>query len=232
MPDPSRRAFLRRSALGLAAAGSAGLVLRADAQPTPRAESDHDLPPESPEGLPGEGLGDGAAPTEPNILGPFYRSGAPFRGKVTPPLAEGAVLLVAGRVWSFETKRPLRGTVLDIWQADARGRYDNSDPRNPPDPTVFTNRARVITDERGGYEFETIHPGRYLNGRKFRPAHIHYRVNHPGHRELITQLYFEGDPEIEGDPFVHPSLVVPLRQVKAANGSYEAATFDIVLAAS
>ena len=226
MADDTRRAFLYRSALGLATTGFAGLNLRADAQPTPQARSDHDLPPEAPGGLP-----DGATVTEPNILGPFYRGGAPFRGKITPPLAQGTVLAVAGRVWSFGTKKPLAGAMLDVWQADHRGRYDNDDPRNPPKPGVFANRCRVVADERGQYEFETVHPGRYLNGEKLRPSHVHYRVTAPGHVELVTQLYFEGDPEIIGDPFVRPSLTVPLREVKTdGGGRYEAATFDIVLA--
>ena len=214
----SRRAFLCRSTLGLAAAGVVGLTLRADAQPTPQARSDHDLPPD-------------AAPTEPNILGPFYRPGAPFRGKVTPPLAAGTVLLIEGRVWSFGTKRPLAGAVLDIWQAGHNGRYDNDDPRRTPKPGVFTNRCRVAANEAGRYEFETVHPGRYLNGRQLRPSHVHYRVAAPDHRELVTQLYFEGDPEIPGDPFVRPSLVVPLREVETPRGNYESASFDIVLAA-
>ena len=218
MAAPSRRAFLRRSTLGLAAVGVAGLSLRADAQPTPQARSDHDLPPD-------------AAPTEPNILGPFYRRGAPFRGKVTPPLAAGTALLIDGRVWSFGTRRPLAGAVLDVWQAGHDGRYDNDDPRSPPKPGVFTNRCRVAADEAGRYEFETVHPGRYLNGRRLRPAHVHYRVTAPGHRELVTQLYFEGDPHLDGDPFARPSLVVPLRTTEANGGTYEAATFDVVLAA-
>ena len=176
------------------------------------------------------GLADTARPTEPNILGPFYRTAAPFRGKICPPLAEGTTLLVAGRVWSFETKRPLRGATLDLWQADTHGRYDNDDPQNPPRPESFANRARVVTDERGYYEYETIHPSRYLNGPKFRPAHVHYRVSYPGHRELVTQLYFEGDPKIPGDPFVRKSLVISLKEVKVAGGTYEAGTFDVVLA--
>lgn len=207
-----------RSVGGLAVAGTGGaLVLKAGAQPTPEARSDHDLP-------------DKAVPTEANILGPFYRTSAPFRGKVSPPMSEGTTMVVAGRVWSFDTKRPLRSAVLDVWQADHHGRYDNDDRRNPPAPDVFVNRARVSTDETGFYEFETIHPGRYLNGPKYRPAHIHFRVNAPGHRELITQLYFEGDPEIPGDPYVRESLIVPLRELKGPTGAFESATFDIVLA--
>ena len=218
MAAPSRRSFLSRSLAGLAVAGAGGaLILKATAQPTPEARSDHDLP-------------DEVKLTEANILGPFYRTKAPFRGKVSPPMSEGVTMAVAGRVWSFDTKRPLSNAVLDVWQADHHGRYDNDDRSNPPAPDVFVNRARVGVDETGFYEFETIHPGRYLNGPKYRPAHIHFRINAPGHRELVTQLYFEGDPEIEGDPFVRESLIVPLREMTGPTGTFESAAFDIVLA--
>ena len=53
----------------------------------------------------------------------LFREGAPYRAKVTPPLAEGTVLLVSGRVWGADTRKPLAGAVLDVWQADAHGRY-------------------------------------------------------------------------------------------------------------
>ena len=140
-------------------------------------------------------------------------------------------MLVAGRVWSHDTRKPLPWATLDVWQANSKGRYDNDDSRNPPGPTQFENRSRVVTDETGFYEFETIHPGRYLNGGQLRPAHIHYRVEARGHQRLITQLYFEGDPHIAGDPFVDASLIMPIREVQVDGGTYEAVTFDIVLAA-
>ncbi len=133
-------------------------------------------------------------------------------------------------MWSFGTKRPLAGAVLDVWQTGHDDRYDNDDPRSPPKPGVITNRCRVAADEEGRYEFKTVRPVRYLNGRRLRPAHVHYRVTAPGHRELVTQLYFEGDPELPGDPLVRPSLVVPLREVEMPRGNYEAANFDVVLA--
>src|SRR5262249_53530196 len=109
-------------------------------------------------------LPDKSAPTEDNILGPFYRAGAPFRAKITPPLEAGIVLVVSGRVWAFDTKKPLPMAVIDIWQANALGRYDNDDPKNPPSKDVFKNRARLITDETGYYEFETVHPAPYKIG--------------------------------------------------------------------
>src|SRR5690242_20739286 len=97
-------------------------------------------------------------PTESDVLGPYYRKGAPFRAKISPPFASGQVMVIRGRVWGFDTKRPLPRTTLELWQASAEGHYDNDDPSHPPAPKQFVNRARLITDETGFYEFETIHP--------------------------------------------------------------------------
>ena len=72
------------------------------------------------------------AVTEDNILGPFHREGAPFRGKVTPPLEPGNVMVISGRVFGHDTRKPLPNTVVDVWQANAEGRYDNDDPKRPP----------------------------------------------------------------------------------------------------
>ena len=111
----NRRNFLTFGSL--AAAGSA-LNLQAEALPTPATEDAHgyvnylqangkDIVPEGK-----------WKPTHPDILGPFWASGAPFRGKVTPPLEPGELLVIRGRVWSHKTKKPLANTVLDVWQAD------------------------------------------------------------------------------------------------------------------
>lgn len=169
--------------------------------------------------------------TESNILGPFYREGAPYRAKVTPPLEAGVVLVVKGTVFAHDTKGPLANAVIDVWQANAAGRYDNDDPAKAPAPGVFVNRARVITDELGRYELETIHPGRYKIGPDtWRPSHIHYMVRAKGYAKLVTQLYFEGDPENAKDSFIKSSLIMPVERIKVAGGTYERVTFDIVLA--
>src|SRR5262249_18576842 len=198
----SRRDFVT----GLTALGLGGLVLDAHARPTPVSGSlqgsrallrarDHPAAalrgpkrtaPKAPAKL---------SVTETNILGPYYRAGAPFRAKVTPPLEPGTVMLISGRVWAHDTKKPLANARLDVWQANSKGRYDNDDDDNPPKKDVFVNRTRLITDELGYYEYETIKPGRYkIDTDLWRPAHIHYAVTAPGYKLLITQLYFKGDP--------------------------------------
>jgi protocatechuate 3,4-dioxygenase beta subunit len=170
--------------------------------------------------------------TEVNILGPYHRANAPFRAKITPPLEPGTVLIVRGRVWGQDTRRALPNTLLDIWQANAQGRYDNDDPQQPPAANLFVHRARVMTDENGYYEYETIHPGAYRIGpNAWRPPHIHYWVRKANYRDLVTQLYFRNDPHQREDQFIRPSLVIDLREVRTANGTYKVGTFDIVLAA-
>jgi len=206
----TRRALFRalqKSAVGLAALGATGLVLRPGAAATP--DTGRELPP-------------GRPATAASIEGPFYSAGAPFRAKLSPPLAPGTVLVVSGRVWAEDTRRPLAGAVLDLWQADDAGQYDLGG---------FAFRGRLHSDETGSYEVETLHPGVYGSGPgQYRPSHIHYRISHPGYRTLTTQLYFSGDPHLDGDPLVHRSLVIDLERVRVGSSSYERGVFDVVLA--
>jgi catechol 1,2-dioxygenase len=242
MDRSSRRDFLRKGLV--LTAGGAGVLLAAEAVPTEASGTlgtyadylRQSQRRQTPAGRQVPVMGNPQPArwdvTEPNIEGPYYRFGAPFRAKVTPPLEPGLVLLISGRVWAHDTRRPLANTVIDLWQANAQGRYDNDDPDRPPAPTVFKNRARLITDENGYYEYESIHPGAYQTGpNTWRPPHIHYWVRHPGYRELITQLYFQGDPHQRDDAFIRPSLIIALAQRPGPNNTtYKVGTFDIVLA--
>jgi catechol 1,2-dioxygenase len=235
MSEFTRRDFIVQGGLGLAAVGAAGgLILQADAGPTAGSGTlgayRKFLMKER-----GRALKQPVkwAPTEDNILGPYYRKGAPYRAKITPPLEPGTVLLVSGRVWGHDTRKPLVNAVLDIWQANAKGRYDNDDPNKPPAKDVFLNRARLITDENGYYEYETVVPGRYQIGDNlWRPAHIHYMVRALGYKTLVTQLYFKGDPYNKKDSWIKESLIIDLGEKKLTQGSYKTGTFDIVLAAT
>ena len=113
-----------------------------------------------------------------------------------------------------------------MWQANAKGHYDNEDRAHPPEKEKFKLRGRVKTDAKGAYEIETIMPGRYSIGDdEFRPAHIHYKVAADGHRPLTTQLYFKGDPHIEKDRFVKKSLVMEV----AKKDGKSSVRFDIKL---
>jgi catechol 1,2-dioxygenase len=232
MDNLSRRDFLRRGSFGLAATGAGIISLKADIKPTAQSGELGDYGDYmKAKGTPQVNKQEKLAVTEDNILGPFYRKGAPYRAKVTPPLEPGTVLLITGHVWGFDTKKPLANTTIDVWQANADGRYDNDDPKNPPAKGVFKNRARLITDENGYYEYETIHPGRYKIGKDtWRPSHIHYMVQCTGYKSLVTQLYFKGDPHNKTDDFIKESLIIEVQEQKVVKSSYELGTFDIVLA--
>jgi protocatechuate 3,4-dioxygenase beta subunit len=150
MVDSTRRTFLKRTAMGLAAAGVSGLVLRSDAQPTQAVNRDMVLV------QLGSATQEVAAKadlkrTTPQPYGPFYRTGAPFRGKLSLPGEPGMTFVLSGRVWAFDTKRPLPGAVLDFWHVDMQEKYSNG-------TTDFRNRGRLISSETGQYELESIRP--------------------------------------------------------------------------
>ena len=161
---------------------------------------------------------DGAcAQTADNILGPFYKPDAPFRSDLSSGVNVSKLLQVRGRVVGCDCETPLAGAVVDIWQADESGAYDNAG---------YALRGRMQTDDADGeYQFSSVLPGAYLNGAQYRPKHIHYKVSHATASGLVTQLYFRGDPYIPQDPFVKDALVMPLSE---DSGIYRV-TFDIVL---
>ncbi|MCA9428684.1 MAG: twin-arginine translocation pathway signal protein [Candidatus Omnitrophica bacterium] len=226
----TRRGFLGAAGLGIAGLGARRLTL-ADA--TESAENPTGKDRLLVDKLRGESPTESIlTPTEDNALGPFYIEGAPHRAKLTPPLEPGVPLLIRGQVWSLANEKPIPMAVLDVWQANAAGEYDNRKTSGVTTPDDFHYRARMLTDENGYYEFETIHPGAYQLGRsQWRPSHIHYLIQAPGHQTLITQLYFKGDPRNEPDSLFKPSLAIDVAKVKTANGEYEAGVFDIVLKA-
>ena len=115
----------------------------------------------------------------------------------------GERMVVTGRVLD-EDGRPLPGTLIEIWQANAAGRYAHDGDRHdaPIDPN-FMGTGRCVTDEDGRYRFTTIRPGCYPlphGDNSWRPAHIHYSLFGPSFvSRLITQSYFPGDPLLEFD---------------------------------
>ena len=120
--------------------------------------------------------------------------------------AIGPRIIVHGRVQD-QHGRPVSGALLEVWQANAGGRYRhrNEGYIAPLDPN-FSGCGRTITDTEGRYSFRTIQPGPYPwpNGpNDWRPAHIHFSVfGHSFAQRLITQMYFEGDPLISLCPIV------------------------------
>jgi catechol 1,2-dioxygenase len=223
----SRRELFHQQSLGLAA-GVAGLALtlRADAEPT--LSSRHvggadDVHPQLEAGKTDEHLKEPAKITGPTGYGPFYTAGAPFRAKSCSPFEPGTKLLVSGRVWGYDTKKPLPAAVIDIWHSDIKGEYSTG--------TDLRNRVRLISSETGSYEFEAIHPVAYAvdNGSWWRSPHIHFKVGCPGYFTVVTELYFEGDKLHEQDKVFQPALMMPVVKREDHGHPYEAVVFDIVL---
>lgn len=116
----------------------------------------------------------------------------------------GERIIVSGRVLD-ENARPLSNTLVEIWQANAAGRYNHEvDRHNAPLDPNFTGCGRALTNERGEYRFVTIRPGEYPwrnHYNAWRAAHVHFSVFGPAFStRLITQMYFPGDPLIPYDP--------------------------------
>jgi len=123
--------------------------------------------------------------------GPFYTDNPPAIGNMLADAEEpGTRLIISGRVYNLDCSEYLPNSLIDIWHANDAGQYDNAG---------YTLRGTTLTNEQGFFLFETIKPGKYLNGGTYRPSHIHFKITPPGFDTLTTQLYFEGDTDIPGD---------------------------------
>jgi protocatechuate 3,4-dioxygenase beta subunit len=153
----------------------------------------------------------------------------------------GEKIIVHGKVLD-EDGRPVPDTLVEIWQANASGRYIHVDDQgNPPLDPNFDGTGRVVTDADGGYKFITIKPGAYSLGgesRRWRPAHIHVSLFGTAFASrLVTQMYFPGDPLQKYDPIfqsIHDEqarnrLVATLDLETSVPGSALAYRFDYVL---
>jgi len=161
------------------------------------------------------------AATETSLLGPFFREKAPeipLGGSIISTI-KGQEIVIFGQV-TDPAGHGVPGAEIDVWQTDAEGQYD----LQANDPSVMDMRGRLRCDGEGRFHFRTEKPVGYsipMDGpvgglvrqqsrHGFRPAHIHVLVTAPGHRELITALYFGDDPHIDSDTVfgVSASLVI------------------------
>ena len=166
---------------------------------------------------------DPCVPTEADFLGPMYEPGAPRRSAIAGKDEPGERLRIRGTVFGPDCRTPLPKTLLDVWQADAKGNYHDAGEQ-------YRLRGQILTDARGRYELDTVRPGGYGG----RPAHIHLTVSAPGHASLTTQIYFRGDPQLDHDSCGRgcnsddPHRIIALgRQAGGLAG-----TFDVVLKAA
>lgn len=152
--------------------------------------------------------------------------------------AAGQLTLVEGTVMDADGK-PLADALVDVWQANAAGRYHHErDPNPTPRDDNFQGWAQVLTDADGKYSFLTVKPGAYPAAANWtRPPHIHFKVAKRGFHELTTQMFFAGEPLNDVDQLFlalsadeRKSVVADLGKATTADGEEALyCGFDIVL---
>jgi protocatechuate 3,4-dioxygenase beta subunit len=146
--------------------------------------------------------GHSPTPTPSEIEGPFYpltpQKDKDFdltRIRGRSGVAKGRIIFVEGQVLDTEGN-PIEDATVDLWQANAAGRYWHQRDQNraPLDPN-FQGWAIVQSERNGQFRFKTVFPGQYPAAVDWiRPPHIHFKISKPGFRELVTQMYFPGQP--------------------------------------
>ncbi|MFJ8045252.1 carbohydrate-binding protein [Kitasatospora sp. NPDC096147] len=150
-------------------------------------------------------------PTIPQTEGPYFKPNSPLRSSLITSSTPGTRLTVSGYVFGSACL-PISGVLLDFWQADVNGAYDN---------TGFNFRGHQFTDSQGAFSLTTIVPGLYPG----RTRHIHVKLQAPGRPILTTQLYFPNEPRNSTDTIFDARLLMNVRQV----GSAKEGTYDFVL---
>lgn len=149
--------------------------------------------------------------TPPQTAGPFYKPRSPERKSLLEPGIQGSKIILEGTVRSTKCKL-VQGALVDFWQADGSGAYDNAG---------YRLRGHQFADGAGKYRLETVVPGVYPG----RTRHFHVRVQAPNRPALTTQLYFPGEPENKRDFIFNAKLVVAL----GGSAGAKTANFDFVL---
>ena len=199
MRKDDERTRTRREFLGVAA----GLVIASVSEARAQAGKARATP----------ACGEGGVATLSQTEGPFFKPNSLRRTSLLEPGMAGTRIVVEGAVLTTDCQ-PVPGALVDIWQADDQGRYDNAGSRL---------RGHQFTDETGRYRLESIVPGLYPG----RTRHFHVKVQAPHQPALTTQLYFPGEPANQRDFIFNPALVMNVREVEGR----KLATFDFVLGA-
>jgi protocatechuate 3,4-dioxygenase beta subunit len=165
------------------------------------------------------------APTPPSVLGPFYKRQAPSSAKLRSANDAGMPLALSGVVYSVNGE-VLQNAKVEVWQTDHFGHYDNEG---------YRFRAMLESDAKGSYAVDSVLPGHYPDRVC---QHVHYLVTAPGHKTLVTQLYFGSDPVFEGNPaknYTRDPLIGSVELVRPVTIKGDpkemiaAVTFDLVL---
>jgi protocatechuate 3,4-dioxygenase beta subunit len=150
-------------------------------------------------------------PTPSATEGPYFKSGSPERKSLLEPGVVGDRVNLTGQVLTRSGK-PISGALIDFWQADGNGLYDN---------VGYRLRGHQFTDDQGRYRLETVIPGNYGG----RTKHIHVKVQAADGTALITQLFFPDEENNQRDSIFRSELLVSLNETEQG----QEATFDFVL---
>ena len=148
----------------------------------------------------------GDQPTPEQTEGPYWTPQSPERSDFSSDQAPGPPMVLSGTVVTT-TCAPVSGALVDLWQADGNGVYDNEG---------YRLRGHVFTDSAGGFRFATVKPGLYPG----RTRHFHVKVQAPGGPVLTTQLYFPGEPFNDTDPIYQPELEMAVRDGDPVEGTF------------
>lgn len=218
-PDPARRALLQAlvtiPAVGLVACGDSASNVIAAVSPTAPTTTTNPTPtptttlPTTP-----ACTDDDDDPTPSQTEGPYFKPSSPLRASLLEAGMAGTRLVMTGQVLTT-TCTPVSQALLDFWQADDAGNYDNSG---------YRLRGHQFTDADGRFRLETVVPGLYPG----RTRHIHVKVQPPNRSILTTQLYFPGEARNASDGIYSAALLMTV--VDGANG--KEATFNFVVQAA
>jgi protocatechuate 3,4-dioxygenase beta subunit len=192
LPAPLLAAALSDRSAGIMLAQSTAATSTPVLAPTPACVDDDDL-----------------EATVPQTEGPFYTPDTPERQSLLEPGMPGTKLVVSGYVYDTACQ-PIPGALLDFWQADEAGVYDNAG---------YRLRGHQFADDEGRFVLETIVPGLYTG----RTRHIHVKAQAPNQPVLTTQLYFPDEPANATDGIFDPALVMDMED--AAEGEVGFFTF-------
>lgn len=167
---------------------------------------------------------EGDCETTTDILGPFYRPDSPVRDNLVIKGAPGELVELKGMIRHKDCTTPLKGAKVELWHCSADEIYDN-------DSDEFRYRGTTFCGDKGNYKFTTQMPVPYKVGRdRYRPAHFHLLISAPGYQNLVTQLYFSGDPHLKKDTSsASPAAKRRILTVKKDANGKKIVSFDITM---
>jgi len=147
--------------------------------------------------------------------GPYYKNNSPFRRTIAPDKTGGEKLVVSGRVLKNDCFTPVENAVIDIWQANEEGSYQDE-----------YYRGKVRSDKNGEYIFETVVPKGYGEGTGYRPPHIHFKVFVNEEEIISSQMFF---PEVRGREGFDDAYIMTLESKELFGNKIHKGIHNIIL---